>query len=73
MARQDEAPTGIREDPGLSPGLPRRVKNPGLPHAAAQVTDAARIWRRCGCGVDQQLQLRFNPWPGNLHTPRVQP
>ena len=27
----------------------------------------------CGCGVDQQLQLRFTPWPGNLHMPQVQP
>ena len=26
------------------------------------VTDVARIWHCCGCGIGQQLQLRFNPW-----------
>ena len=28
----------------------------------------------CGCGVGRQrLQLRFDPWPGNLHMPRERP
>ena len=26
-----------------------------------------RIWRGCGCGVGWQLQLGFDPWPGNFH------
>ena len=30
-----------------------------------------RIRCYCGCGVDQQLQLRLDPWPGNLHMPQV--
>ena len=38
-----------------------------------QVADVARIWRWCGCGAGQQLQLRFNPQPGNLHVPRCGP
>ena len=25
------------------------------------------------CGAGQQLQLRFDPWPGNLHMPQMQP
>ena len=25
----------------------------------------------CGYGVGQQLQLRFDPWAGNLHMPQV--
>ena len=42
-------------------GLTQWVKDPThsavLPKAAAQVTGAAQMWRCCGCGVGQQLQL----------------
>ena len=31
----------------------------------------ARIQHCCGCGIGWQLQLQFNPQPGNLHMPRV--
>ena len=37
------------------------------------VADKAQIWHDCGCGVGWQLQLQFDPWPGNLHMPQVQP
>ena len=30
-----------------------------------------RFRSQCYCGVSQQLQLPFNPWPGNLHMPWV--
>ena len=30
------------------------------------MTDVAQIPRGCGCGVGWQLQLQFDPWPGNL-------
>ena len=33
----------------------------------------ARILCCCGCGVGQQLQLQFDPYPGNLHVPGEQP
>ena len=33
----------------------------------------AWIQHYCGCGVGQQLQLRFDPYPGNLHMPWVWP
>ena len=36
-----------------------------LPQAAVQVTDVAQIWGCCGIG--RQLQLGFNPQPGNFH------
>ena len=29
--------------------------------------------RCCGCGVGRWLQLWLDPWPGNLHMPRVWP
>jgi len=32
-----------------------------------------RIGCCCGCSVGQQLQLPFNPEPGNLHMPQVWP
>ena len=31
------------------------------------VTDVARIPSCCGSGVGRWLQLRLDPWPGNLH------
>ena len=41
------------------------------------------LWRRsqtrlgsgvsCGCGRDWQLELQFDPWPGNFHMPWVWP
>ena len=37
------------------------------------MTDAAWIWRCCGCGVGQQLQLSFHPQPGTFHMLQVRP
>ena len=31
----------------------------------------ARILRGCGCGIGWQLQLQFDPLPGNLHMLQV--
>ena len=38
-----------------------------------KVTDVAQISHCCGCGVGQQLQLQFDPLPGNIHILRLQP
>ena len=35
------------------------------------VADEAQIQCGHGCGVGQQLQLRFNPWPGKFHMLQV--
>ena len=65
--------TSTHEATGLSPGLAQWVKDPVLPWAVVEVADTTQIWRGYGCGVGQWLQLRFDPWPGNLHMPRCQP
>ena len=39
------------------PGLTQWVKDLALPRVVVKVADVARIWRGCGCGVGQQLQL----------------
>ena len=57
MAQQVKNSTVIHEDEGLIPGPAQQVKDLVLPQAAAQVADVAQIWRGCGCGVGQQLQL----------------
>ena len=41
--------------------------------AVVQVAYTVQILRCCGCGIDQQLQLQFDPCPRNFHMPQMQP
>ena len=49
--------TSNHEVLSLIPGLTQWVRDPVLPRAVVQVTDAAQILCCCGFGVGQQLQL----------------
>ena len=71
VAQRVKNTTSIPEDAGSVPGLTQWVKHQALPQAVVEVEDVAQIWHCLGAG--QQLQLQFNPWPGNLHMPLVQP
>ena len=65
--------TCIHEEAGLILGLTQQVKDLVLWWAVVWFTDAAWIPSCCGCGVSWQLQLQFDPWPGNLHMLQVRP
>ena len=54
-------PTRNHEVVGSILGLTPWVKDLALPWAVLQVADVARTPGCCGCGVGQQLQLRFDP------------
>ena len=66
-------PTSYHEDVGSIPGLTYWVKDLVLPRAVVYVTDETQIPCCCGCGIGQQLQLRFDPSLRNFHMSQLQP
>ena len=38
-------------------------------HCGCKLQHRSQI--HCRCGIGQQLQLQFNPWPGSFHLPHV--
>ena len=53
----------------MIPGLTQLVKDVVLSYLWHKL----QMWLGSGCGVGWQLQLPFNPQPGNFHIPQVQP
>ena len=59
MAQQVKNLPSIREDADSIPGSTLWVKDPVFPQAAVWFAHVTWIWY--GCGIGQQLQLRFDP------------
>ena len=60
VAQQVKNPISIHEDTGLIPGLAQWVKDTAFLRAAAELTDVARVWHCCGCGIGPWPRLQFD-------------
>ena len=73
MAHWVQNQCGLYEETSLIPGLTQQVTDLMLLQAVVYVADVAQVWCCPGCSISLQLQLQFNPKPGNCHILQVQP
>ena len=71
--KSDHVSSLLREFPLWLSGLRTQLVSMRMRVPSLALLGGLRIWRGCVCSVGRQVQLQFDPLPGNLHMAYMRP